>query len=299
MGDPRRQGVDRVAAVGPLPRAGEGFSHRVLGRGTVAGHERDGGDDPRERPAEELADRGLVEDRRVLLVHERLLHALKTHEAWHGLPFGRRSAPVSWAPMSEVTCPRCTTRQPIGAHAQGYTCVECGTEWVFATCDSCGDRFHMHPGTRAWTCPTCGTAHGAVPAVPTRAAPAGRDQPRPTTGAAAPDPATTGRRSQPPMGPILAVAGIVLVVAVAFLLTRGGGERLGDAERVERPGHGALRRPSGPADAARRRPLSGVAIAAGARRCDRRGGGRDARGERPRARARGQGVPRCAGNAGR
>lgn len=124
--------------------------------------------------------------------------------------------------MSEVTCPRCTTRQPIGAHAEGYACVECGTEWVFATCDSCGDRFHMHPGTQAWTCPTCGTAHGSVPAVPTRAASAAETAGRATV-ASPPDPATTGRRSQPPMGPILAVAGILLVVAVAFLLTRGGG----------------------------------------------------------------------------
>ena len=84
----------------------------------------------------------------------------------------------------------------------------------------------MHPGTRAWTCPTCGTAHGSVPAVPTRAAPA-VETAAAATGAAPPDPSMTGRRSQPPMGPILAVAGIVLVVAVAFLLTRGGGEGSG------------------------------------------------------------------------
>jgi hypothetical protein len=123
--------------------------------------------------------------------------------------------------MSEVTCPRCATRQPIGAHAPGYTCVACDSVWVFATCGSCGDRFHMLPGTRGWTCPTCGAEHGYVAAlVPAAAAP---EELLDADG----DPAAVAdvgpRRSQPSIMPLMAVAGVILVVLVAFALTRGGG----------------------------------------------------------------------------
>ena len=110
--------------------------------------------------------------------------------------------------MSEVTCPRCHTRQSIGAHAPGYVCAECEAEWSFATCDRCGQRFHMQPGTTSWTCPNCGAQHGA-PAVAqaTSGPPSGR----------------RARRGQANVMPLLAVAGIVLVVIVAVVLTRGGG----------------------------------------------------------------------------
>jgi transcription elongation factor Elf1 len=63
--------------------------------------------------------------------------------------------------MSEVTCPRCHTRQQL-ADPVGYTCTGCGTAWMFVTCDSCGQRFHMRPGTTAWTCPACGHEQGSA-----------------------------------------------------------------------------------------------------------------------------------------
>jgi len=134
--------------------------------------------------------------------------------------------------MSEVTCPRCATRQRIGAHAHGYTCASCDTAWVFAACTSCGDRFHMHAGTQSWTCPTCGTTHGAVP-VPS--APVLADPPVAAVAADADDDhgleedlalegGSRGGRAQPRIGPIMAIAGVVLVIVVAFALTRGGGD---------------------------------------------------------------------------
>src|SRR6185369_2058628 len=63
--------------------------------------------------------------------------------------------------VSEVTCPKCHTRQEAG-DADGYTCVSCGTAWVFATCENCAVRFHMRPGTTAWTCPECGHENGTA-----------------------------------------------------------------------------------------------------------------------------------------
>ena len=63
--------------------------------------------------------------------------------------------------MPEVTCPRCQTRQAVG-DADGYTCVSCGEVWVFASCANCGVRFHMRPGTTAWTCPECGHENGSA-----------------------------------------------------------------------------------------------------------------------------------------
>lgn len=33
---------------------------------------------------------------------------------------------------------------------------------MFVTCDNCGRRFHMRPGTTAWTCPACGHEHGSA-----------------------------------------------------------------------------------------------------------------------------------------
>ncbi|HTG48052.1 MAG TPA: hypothetical protein VK646_10400 [Actinomycetota bacterium] len=138
--------------------------------------------------------------------------------------------------MSDVTCPRCRTRQRIGAHAEGYRCVGCDATWVFVACDVCGNRFHMQPGTPSWTCPSCGTAHGAAPSVAIAPAP-------PATGSAPEEPSPPQedfpgglgelpddgdieddeQRTQPPILPILAVAGVVLVLVVAFVLTRGGG----------------------------------------------------------------------------
>src|SRR5512144_637195 len=62
--------------------------------------------------------------------------------------------------MPQVACPRCGTAQDAGV--SGYTCTNCGAVWAFATCDHCGARFHMLPGTTGWTCPDCGTEHGGT-----------------------------------------------------------------------------------------------------------------------------------------
>ncbi len=64
---------------------------------------------------------------------------------------------------AHVTCPRCHERQAI-PDLDGYTCVSCGTPWVFATCRSCHERFHMDPATSDWDCPNCGAHNG--PAAP-------------------------------------------------------------------------------------------------------------------------------------
>jgi len=61
--------------------------------------------------------------------------------------------------VPQVTCPRCDTRQEAG-DGEGYTCVSCETAWAFATCENCAVRFHMRPGTSAWTCPECGHENG-------------------------------------------------------------------------------------------------------------------------------------------
>jgi DNA-directed RNA polymerase subunit RPC12/RpoP len=119
--------------------------------------------------------------------------------------------------MPEVTCPRCETRQQVEAGAAGYTCIRCGARWVFATCENCGQRFHMPPDTTSWTCPNCGHENG----------PAARVAPAPATAPATPAPAPErssaadlSRRLR--LGTI-AVVGIAAIVLGAFLLTRGGG----------------------------------------------------------------------------
>jgi DNA-directed RNA polymerase subunit RPC12/RpoP len=117
--------------------------------------------------------------------------------------------------MPEVTCPRCETRQPIEAGAAGYTCIRCGATWVFATCDNCGQRFHMPPDATSWTCPNCGHQNGpAILVAPARAT-------APTT----PDPERSSaaeRRRRLRLGTI-ALVSIAAIVVGSFLLTRGGG----------------------------------------------------------------------------
>jgi hypothetical protein len=117
--------------------------------------------------------------------------------------------------MPEVTCPRCETRQPIEAGAAGYTCVRCGARWVFASCESCGQRFHMPPDATSWTCPNCGHQNGpAVPAAPAQAS--APSTPAPERSSAA------DRRRRLRLGTI-AVVGIAAIVLGSFLLTRGDG----------------------------------------------------------------------------
>jgi len=70
----------------------------------------------------------------------------------------------------------------------------------------------MRPGTRAWTCPNCGAEHGAPEIVPA---------------ARAHDAGGKGRSRQQNLLPIVAAAGIVLVVIVAFVLTRGAHDATG------------------------------------------------------------------------
>ena len=122
--------------------------------------------------------------------------------------------------MPEVTCPRCETRQPIGSGVEGYTCVRCGARWVFATCENCGRRFHMPPGTTWWTCPNCGNRHGA----PAHLAPTA-----PTVTAATAAPARlAGVRSRRLRLGITALVAIAAIVIGSLLLT-GGGETPGQS----------------------------------------------------------------------
>ena len=137
--------------------------------------------------------------------------------------------------VPEVTCPNCQTRQAVG-DAEGYTCVSCGTAWAFATCESCSVRFHMRPGTTAWTCPECGHENGSAAMVDLGAgaepepvqAIAEEPDPEPVASAprhAAPTPAPT-RASGPPTRARLAtiaVIGIAAVLIVAFALSAFGG----------------------------------------------------------------------------
>ncbi len=130
------------------------------------------------------------------------------------------------ARVSEVTCPRCQTRQSLDDPA-GYTCVECGTAWMFVTCDNCGRRFHMRPGTTAWTCPECGHEHGAATMVDL--APESEQEP-------AVPPTVIARHAAPPSRPtvkrpptrgrlaVVAAVGIAAVLIVAFALSSLGAE---------------------------------------------------------------------------
>ena len=137
--------------------------------------------------------------------------------------------------MPEVTCPRCQTRQAVG-DADGYTCVSCGEVWVFASCANCGVRFHMRPGTTAWTCPECGHENGSASMVDLGAtevpdvAPAQPTPVRPRHAAAPPAPeAASGPPTRARLATI-AVIGIAAVLVVAFALSALGSEGSGGAE---------------------------------------------------------------------
>jgi predicted RNA-binding Zn-ribbon protein involved in translation (DUF1610 family) len=143
-----------------------------------------------------------------------------------------------------VACPSCGAAQD--AQSTGYTCTSCGAAWAFATCDRCGARFHMRPGTTQWTCPDCGAEHGvtvmgelapddgAAPTEPAPAEPAPVEPTpeRPTTTPAEPRPpgATTtpagprggGRPTRAKLA-LIAVGGIAVVLATAFGLSALGG----------------------------------------------------------------------------
>jgi hypothetical protein len=119
--------------------------------------------------------------------------------------------------MPEVTCPRCETRQPIETGVEGYTCVRCGARWVFATCENCGQRFHMPPGTTSWTCPNCGHRHGA----PAHLAPTTPTAPTAIPAARPPARLAAARIRRLRLG-VIALIAIAAIVAGSFLLTRGG-----------------------------------------------------------------------------
>jgi len=123
--------------------------------------------------------------------------------------------------MPEVTCPRCETRQPIEAGVEGYTCVRCGARWVFATCENCGQRFHMPPGTTSWTCPNCAHRHGA-PAHLAPTAPTAHAVPTATPVAPTAPARLAAARSRRLRLGIIALVAIAAIVAGSFLLTRGG-----------------------------------------------------------------------------
>jgi transcription elongation factor Elf1 len=141
--------------------------------------------------------------------------------------------------VPEVTCPSCHTRQEVGVPA-GYTCVSCGTAWAFATCENCAVRFHMRPGTTAWTCPECGHENGTATMIDLGAEPELGPDPVPAPdldpgserAAVAPVPRHAAPTSapRPASGPptrarlaTVAVIGIAAVLIVAFVLSAFGG----------------------------------------------------------------------------
>lgn len=139
--------------------------------------------------------------------------------------------------MPEVRCPNCQTRQTVG-DAEGYTCVSCGAGWVFATCENCGVRFHMRPGTTAWTCPECGHENGSAAMVDLGAETEPDPEPMPAmveesetdATSAAPRQATPTPAPKRASGPptrarlaTIAVIGIAAVLIVAFALSAFGG----------------------------------------------------------------------------
>jgi predicted nucleic acid-binding Zn-ribbon protein len=99
---------------------------------------------------------------------------------------------------------------------------------MFAACENCGERFHMRPGTTAWTCPACGHEHGTAtmqdlgeeqppqrPAeqLPAEQLPARHAAP---TGPAPKRPPTRGRLAA------IAAVGIASVLVIAFALSSFG-----------------------------------------------------------------------------
>jgi transcription elongation factor Elf1 len=150
--------------------------------------------------------------------------------------------------VPEVTCPTCQTRQEV-ADAAGYTCVSCGSTWAFATCENCGVRFHMRPGTTAWTCPECGHENGSAEMVDLGAdtepqaeaeafvEPEATPSPQAPPRRAAPAEPTAARSGPPSRGRLatIAVIGIVAVLVIAFALSALGGDGT-DTAATETPG---------------------------------------------------------------
>jgi transcription elongation factor Elf1 len=145
--------------------------------------------------------------------------------------------------VPEVTCPSCHTHQEVG-DAAGYTCVSCGTAWAFATCENCAVRFHMRPGTTAWTCPECGHENGTAVMVDLGAEPdlapepvqvpeleaASEPEPEPAARPsaprhAAPPPVAKGLSGPPTRAKLatIAVIGIAAVLVIAFSLSAFAG----------------------------------------------------------------------------
>jgi transcription elongation factor Elf1 len=134
--------------------------------------------------------------------------------------------------VPEVTCPRCHTRQSV-ADPDGYACSSCGEVWAFASCANCGVRFHMRPGTTAWTCPECGHENGTASMVDLAAtegadgAPSGPTPAQPRHAAPPPAPkATSGPPTRARLATI-AVIGIAAVLVIAFALSALGSEGSG------------------------------------------------------------------------
>jgi transcription elongation factor Elf1 len=137
--------------------------------------------------------------------------------------------------VPEVTCPRCHTRQSV-ADPDGYTCSSCGEVWAFASCANCGVRFHMRPGTTAWTCPECGHENGSAsmvdlsePEGPDVAPPAQATSARPRH--AAPPSEPKGASGPPTRARLatIAVIGIAAVLVIAFALSALGSDGSGAA----------------------------------------------------------------------
>lgn len=119
----------------------------------------------------------------------------------------------------QVTCPRCHERQPLPS-PDGYTCVSCGAPWVFVSCRSCRERFHMNPATQGWDCPRCGAQNGPAAPAPTAAQTSAPSRGiRPAAASGSRGPSLGGR------GPKVAVVAgaLILIVLVWAIFLRGSG----------------------------------------------------------------------------
>jgi transcription elongation factor Elf1 len=146
--------------------------------------------------------------------------------------------------VPEVTCPNCQTRQAVG-DTEGYTCVSCGAAWSFAACENCGVRFHMRPGTTAWTCPECGHENGTATMIDLGAESSPEPEPEPAPEPAEPEPP----EPEPPPNPAPARQEPEAVAA-----TTAGPQHVGSAPRATRP--------AGPPTRARLATIAAIGIAA-------------------------------------
>ena len=122
--------------------------------------------------------------------------------------------------MKNVRCPRCKTEHRLPNDAAGYTCSECGTEWVFARCQQCHSTFHAPAHTASWTCKRCGFRNVNEPE------PEPEPEPVREAGPSLVDRARTrwnGLSSRARLGAVLVPIAVIVVVLIVVLAGGGGG----------------------------------------------------------------------------